>query len=124
MSDVKQAREEAVSLSVEIYDDCFADSRAQRLAEMRRELRRIAVEAREMAESLHGDSTAHDDGHALTVGELALGLGKSKPATYRLLERNAVPGTFKVDPTAAKSRWYIPPDAAARFRARGEREVA
>jgi hypothetical protein len=51
------------------------------------------------------------------VAELALQLGKSTDATYRLLQQNRIPGAFNDGP---KTRWYIPDDAADRYFARGE----
>ncbi len=63
----------------------------------------------------NGETACRRDGkgtHRLTVAELAADLGYSVHQTYRLLERGLVPGAFK-----AGSRWYIPGDAPARFRA-------
>lgn len=57
----------------------------------------------------------------LSVAELAEALGLTRSKTYRLLERGLIPGAFKTDPTLPKSHYFIPADAPARFRARGER---
>lgn len=58
----------------------------------------------------------------ISVSELSAQIGLPVHAVYRLLERGAVPGVFKLDETRRKSRYYIPPDAAQRFFARGDRE--
>jgi hypothetical protein len=60
----------------------------------------------------------------LTVRELSDAIGLPAHTTYRLLERGAIPGCFKLDPTRPKSHFYIPADAPQRFRARGDRGEA
>jgi hypothetical protein len=55
------------------------------------------------------------------VSELANELGLSVHQVYRLLERNLVPGVFKLDPSRPGSHYYIPSDAPARFLAQGDR---
>jgi hypothetical protein len=57
----------------------------------------------------------------LTVPELAEALGFSVHRTRRLLQRGLVPGAFKIDPGLSRSHYYIPGDAAERFRAQGDR---
>ena len=62
-----------------------------------------------------------DRSRRITVAELASQLGFSESATYRRLAQGAIPGAFKTDANSTKSHWYIPADAASRFRAKGGR---
>lgn len=91
----------------------------------RKELRRwaeiIEAEAPEVIDELVARRA--DQAPSLTVGQLALELGYSSSRTYRLLERRGIPGAFKPF-DAPNSRWFIPADAAIRFRRRGERAAA
>jgi hypothetical protein len=58
----------------------------------------------------------------ITVRDLAAAIGLPVHTVYRLLDKDAIPGVFKLDATRRKSRYYIPPDASQRFLARGDRE--
>jgi excisionase family DNA binding protein len=80
----------------------------------------VRATARELEELFAGRHEAgqRDTQPALTVAELAEQLGKSSHATYRLLKQGRIPGTFN---DGAKTRWYIPTDAADRYFNRGER---
>jgi excisionase family DNA binding protein len=61
------------------------------------------------------EAAQRDTRPALTVAELAQQLGKSTHAIYRLLRQGRIPGAFN---DGSKTRWYIPADAADRYRAK------
>ena len=56
----------------------------------------------------------------MTVGEFAAAMGVPPHTAYRWLEAGRVPGAFKTSPEVPGSRWYVPQDAPARMRERGE----
>ena len=51
----------------------------------------------------------------LTVGELAAALGQSERTTRQLLNEGLIPGARRMVPSAGRSPWLIPADAADRY---------
>jgi hypothetical protein len=67
-------------------------------------------------------TTQVDDGRT-PVERLAAALGYERASTYRLLQRDLIPGAHKTDPSKKKSRFVIPdPEESARRFLAGERK--
>lgn len=55
------------------------------------------------------------DPRYVTVDQLAAMIGQTVGSTRRLLRKGLIPGARRKDPTASRSPWLIPADAAERY---------